>query len=109
MTDKDEAVVFETELDAPPEKVWRALTIPEYLELWLDLPSKTHISIIHTDEPHSVTYRWRDQEDGAFSSDSVVTFEISPLDSGGSYFRLTHAPLAMPAADKSNEPMMLAA
>ena len=34
MIDTD-ALVFECALDAPREKVWRALTIPEYLERWL--------------------------------------------------------------------------
>ena len=46
MTDTD-ALVFECALDAPPEKVWRALTIPEYLERWLkpdedDRPRRGH-------------------------------------------------------------------
>jgi len=110
MTDKDDAVIFETELDAPPEKVWRALTIPEYLERWLDLPAKTEISVVHADEPPTVTYRWREQgENSSSSEDSVVTFEVTPLYNGGSHFRLTHTPLAIPAAANSNEPMMLAA
>jgi uncharacterized protein YndB with AHSA1/START domain len=28
-------LVFETVLDAPPEKVWRAITIPEFRARWL--------------------------------------------------------------------------
>ena len=38
MSDTNDDLVFETTLDAPPDKVWRALTIPEYLERWLDRP-----------------------------------------------------------------------
>lgn len=110
MSDKDDAVIFETELNAPPEKVWRALTIPEYLDRWLDLPAATEISVVRADEPHSVTYRWREQgEDPSSIGESVVTFEVTPLENGGSRFRLTHAPIALPAAANSNEPMMLAA
>lgn len=110
MSDQDDAVIFETELDAPPEKVWRALTIPEYLERWLDLPFATEISVVHADEPHSVTYRWREQGNNlSASEESVVTFEVTPLENGGSHFRLTHAPIALPAAANSNEPMMLVA
>ena len=103
-------MIFETELDAPPEKVWRALTIPEYLERWLDLPADAEISVVHADEPHSVTYRWREQSnDTALPEESVVTFEVSPRENGGSYFKLTHVPLAVSIAANSNEPMMLAA
>lgn len=110
MTDETDAVIFETELDAPPEKVWRALTIPEYLDRWLDLPAATEFSVVQADEPHSITYRWREQGGEALPhEDSLVTFEISPRENGGSYFRLTHAPLAVPAAANSNEPILLAA
>jgi len=110
MTDKDDAVILEGQLDAPPEKVWRALTIPEYLDRWLDLPSATEISVVHANEPHSVTYRWREQrKNSSASKDSVVTFEVTPLEIGGSHFRLTHAPIALPAAANTNEPIMLAA
>ena len=28
-------LVFEYELDAPPEKVWRAISIPAFREKWL--------------------------------------------------------------------------
>ena len=33
--DTDAALVIEYELDAPPEKVWRAVTIPALRERWL--------------------------------------------------------------------------
>ena len=31
-------VVVECELDASPEKVWRALTVPELVAEWLQVP-----------------------------------------------------------------------
>ena len=107
MTNDAETLVFETTLDAPPEKVWRALSIPEYLDRWLQPPEDAEISIVASDENRSMTYRWR--EPGP--EDSLVTFEIAPREDGGTWFRLTHAPVAVPAAANSNEPgaMMLAA
>lgn len=109
MTEADDTLVFETALDAPPEKVWRALSIPEYLERWLQPPEDAEISIVASDENRSLTYRMREPGEGAAAmpEDSIVTFEIAPLEDGGTWFRLTHAPVAMPAAANSNEPVMI--
>lgn len=107
MKDDADTLVFETALDAPPEKVWRALSIPEYLERWLQPPADAEISVVATDENRSLTYRWREPGEGAgaMPEDSLVTFEISPREDGGTWFRLTHVPIAVPAAANSNEPL----
>jgi|SRR5215217_812537 len=111
MSETTDTLVFETELDAPPEKVWRALSIPEYLERWLQPPADAELSVVASDENRSLTYRWREPGEGAAVApeESLVTFEISPNDEGGTRFRLTHAPVVVPAAANSNEPLMLAA
>ncbi len=112
MTDTD-ALVFECALDAPPEKVWRALTIPEYLERWLKPDKDLDLAVVTSEENRSLTYRWREAGQGAIvgMEDSLVTFELSPTTDGGTWFKLTHAPVATPAAANSNQrgPMMLAA
>ena len=110
MTDMD-ALVFECALDAPPEKVWRALTIPEYLERWLKPDRDLDLAVVTSEENKSLTYRWREAGQGAIAGmeDSLVTFELSPTTDGGTWFRLTHAPMAAPVAANSNEPMMMAA
>ena len=36
--------------------------------------------------------------------DSLVTFELTPTADGGTWFKLTHAPMAVPAAANSNGP-----
>lgn len=113
MSETDE-LVFETALDAPPEKVWRALTIPEYLERWLQKPADTQLDIVASDENKSLTYRWRDPGQGAAADpqESLVTFELTPQADGGTWFRLTHAPVAVPVAANNNEragPAMLLA
>ena len=117
MTD---ALVFECELDAPPEKVWRALTIPQYLERWLacgggDEGGKAPLggdggvqridyTVLSAEENRSLTYRWRESGSGAIAGveDSVVTFELRPTEAGGTWFRLTHSPRPAPLAANSN-------
>jgi uncharacterized protein YndB with AHSA1/START domain len=110
MTDT-EALVFECALDAPPEKVWRALTIPEYLERWLKPDQDLDLAVVTSEENKSLTYRWREAGQGAIvgMEDSLVTFELTPTTDGGTWFRLTHAPVAVPVAANSNELMMMAA
>ena len=112
MTDTD-ALVFECALDAPPEKVWRALTIPEYLLRWLKPEKDLDLAVVTSEENRSLTYRWCEAGQGAIvgMEDSLVTFELSPTSDGGTWFRLTHAPMAVPVAANSNlaGAMMMAA
>lgn len=112
MTDTD-ALVFECALDAPPDKVWRALTIPEYLERWLRPEKDLDLAVVTSEENRSLTYRWREAGQGAIMGmeDSLVTFELTPTSDGGTWFKLTHAPVAVPVAANSNVAgaMMMAA
>ena len=110
MTETD-ALTFECALDAPPEKVWRALTVPEYLERWLKPEQKIELAVVTAEENRSLTYRWREAGQGALvgMEDSLVTFELTPTNDGGTWFRLTHAPMAVPVAANSNGPLMMAA
>lgn len=95
--DSSDSLVFECDLEEPPEKVWRALTEPELLEAWLDKSESrgTDYEIL-TAEPHrTLRYRWRDRESGAGDSGdrevhSVVTVELAPAETGGTHLRLTH-------------------
>ena len=106
-------LVFECELDAPVEKVWRALTVPEYLERWLKPSQELDLAVVTAEENVSLTYRWREAGQGAVvgAEDSLVTFELTATDDGGTWFRLTHAPVVVPVAANSNHagPIMLAA
>ena len=112
MTDTD-ALVFECALYAPPEKVWRALTIPEYLARWLNPDEAIDMAVVTAEENKSLTYRWRESGQGAIvgAEDSLVTFELTPTTDGGTWFKLTHAPVVMPVAANSNTagPMLMAA
>jgi len=125
-----DALVFECALDAPPEKVWRALTIPEYVERWLapggveadengmslaeaGPAERIDCTVMTAETNRRLTYRWREAGAGAIvgAEDSVVTFELTPMEDGGTWFRLTHKPMAVPVAANSNlaGPVMLAA
>ena len=71
---KDNLVV-EYEIDAPPEMVWRAISIPELREKWLpekDLADAVPISA----EPPFL--------------ESIVTFQVGPNVYGGTRLRIIH-------------------
>lgn len=111
-----DSLVFECDLEEPPEKVWRALTEPELLEAWLAPPERPETDSVEerppsyeilTADPHRlVRYRWRDRDGGAAESgehevQSVVTVELVPGQAGGTHLRLTHGefmivPIAAP-------------
>jgi len=113
MTQDDSALVFECSFDAPPEKVWRALSIPAFLERWLKPGDDVELAVMAAQENRRLTYHWRDAGQGLAGDieDSVVTFELTPTAEGGTWFKLTHAPLTVPAAANANgtAPLMLAA
>ncbi len=106
MSDDDAELVFETVLDAPPEKIWRALTIPEFRDRWLQPPSGVSVQLVSVSVNSLLTYSWNEGEE-----ESLVTIELTPRGNGSTGFRLTHAPVTIPAAANSNEvvPIMLRA
>lgn len=110
-----DALVFECVLAAAPEKVWRALTVPHYLERWLkpahEAVERIDMTLVSAEENRSLRYLWRESGQGAIvgAEDSLVTVELTPLADGGTWFRLTHGPLQMPAAANGNGTMRMAA
>ena len=107
----DEEVVVECDLDAAPETVWRALTIRELADEWLDLADAAPDASYEVVEalPHSrVRYAWRD--DAAKQPDTVVTIDLVALPEGRTRFRLTHGatPPAPLMAANGNRPPTLA-
>ena len=98
---------FEYELDAPPAKVWRALTIPEFVARWLTAPlvetgagapgpegakplpsTPFSLRVMEQESCRFVRYAWR--EEGSLLFDNVVTFRLHPNDSGGTTFNIVH-------------------
>ncbi|CCD89800.1 conserved hypothetical protein [Bradyrhizobium sp. ORS 285] len=81
-------LVLDYDLDAPPEKVWRALSSPALRETWLpsgDLADAAPISSISGEE---VRYRMRDDEPPYL--ESIVTFQLTPNADGGTRLRIIH-------------------
>lgn len=113
---EDREVVVECGLDASPEKVWRALTVPELAADWLGAayePASRDDAIATFEIVDSVpftrlVYRWTDRTEPS-PAESTVTVEIKPHGTGASWFRLTHKPPACLAAANGNIRMALAA
>lgn len=94
------AVVIEREFPHQPEKIWRALTRQHLIEEWLmknDFqPVVGHRFNLNGDwggvldcevlivEPHkTLSYTWNfAHDDAAFNLNSVVTFTLTPTDTG---------------------------
>jgi uncharacterized protein YndB with AHSA1/START domain len=114
---------YEVELDAPLAKVWRAVTIPEFVERWLparpneaEAPLSPPVSIRLLDQEacQFVRYGWRDEDQA--SPESVVTFHLSANEAGGTTFRIVHefAPASLkgnigPPANLNRPRLLLAA
>jgi hypothetical protein len=76
------------DLDAPPEKVWRALSEPELVAAWLtdgDIGDTVEIEVLAVEPGRQITYAWREA-----ARESVVTFAVTQTASGGAHLRLVH-------------------
>jgi uncharacterized protein YndB with AHSA1/START domain len=107
----DAALVLEYEFDAPPAKVWRAVTIPALRERWLpdcELAGAEPESTVAGEE---VRYRLRDSEPPF--RESHVIFRIEPNEGGGTRFRIIQQAcdisVTLPKPANSNRCMMRAA
>ena len=81
-------IALEYELDAAPEKVWRAIAIAAFRERWLpeaDLAEPEPIASVP-----GVEVRYRMREEDAPFPESTVTFRIEPAPRGGTLFRIIH-------------------
>ena len=76
------------DLDAPPQKVWRALSIPAFRDRWLPglaAPEPDAGSVIPGRE-----LRYRLREEAPPFLESAVTFRISANEAGGTRLRIIH-------------------
>jgi uncharacterized protein YndB with AHSA1/START domain len=83
-TAKDDALVFEVDLEASPEKVWRAIATPELREAWLGAPDDGSARVADADPPSRLDLVWPTRE-----GESLISFEIAPAE-GGSRLTITH-------------------
>jgi uncharacterized protein YndB with AHSA1/START domain len=85
--DRTKQLVLAYQLDAPPEKVWRALSIPEFRETWLPAEALAEADSIGSVPGEEVRYRLKDDEPPFL--ESVVTFQLRP-NAGGTERRIIH-------------------
>lgn len=114
-TKLDDRIITEVDLDAEPAKVWRALTEPDLANEWL-VPEDIDCQVMEARPERLLRCSWRsrrDERDGEGNRlDSVVTFELSETEQGGTHLRIVHdgfaaAPIA--ANDNGTTLMMRAA
>jgi uncharacterized protein YndB with AHSA1/START domain len=93
-------IVVEREISQPAEKIWRALTQPHLMEEWLmksdfkpvvghsfnlrgDWGGALDCEVLAIDVNKSLSYTWNyEHENDAYNLKSVVTFTLTPTDSG---------------------------
>jgi uncharacterized protein YndB with AHSA1/START domain len=112
----DQSLVFEAELEAPPERVWKALEDPALSSRWLGegkvrtTPGerfslttedrRIDCEVIDAEPDRRLRLAWREADGGA---PSEVTFVLSPTPAGGTRLRIVHdavlAMLGAPAND----------
>jgi uncharacterized protein YndB with AHSA1/START domain len=92
MSDQDDVLVFEADLDAPPEKVWRAVATPQLREAWLGRPETGAAEVAGAEPGRRLDLVWPTRE-----GKSLVSFEIDAGEDGGSRLTITHRPPAATA------------
>ncbi len=109
---EEPSVELEVELDAPPHKVWRAISVPGLRENWL--PSKDLADPEPTVAAPGEEVRYRMRDSAPPFLESTVTLRIAPNATGGTRLRIIHE-LARTegaraiAANDNRRPMALAA
>ena len=92
------SVVIERAISSPPEKIWRALTQPHLIEEWLmkndfkpveghrfklrkdpkpEVSVVVDCEVLNVETNKTLSYTWN-----AFGLESVVTFTLTPTDTG---------------------------
>ena len=78
-------LVFEAELDAPPAKVWRALSQPEIRREWLGEAEAGPAEVRRADPGERLDLAWPTRE-----GESLISFRIDPAEAGGSRLTIIH-------------------
>jgi uncharacterized protein YndB with AHSA1/START domain len=78
-------ITFECDLEDPPEKVWRAISEPALREEWLGAPETGTAEVVAAEPGSRLDLVWPMRE-----GESLVSFEISGNDDGGSRLTIVH-------------------
>ena len=91
----DAALLFDGELEAPPAKVWRALSIPALRAQWLPPGDLAEPDGMEIASGEAIRYRMRERTPPFL--ESHVTIRLTPGKDGGTHIRIIHE-LAKPRA-----------
>jgi uncharacterized protein YndB with AHSA1/START domain len=86
--DRKDDIKLEYEFTEPPQKVWRAISIPEFRQHWLPNDALADPEATSIKPNEEVSYRMRDNAPPFL--ESTVTFKIAPNATGGTSLRITH-------------------
>jgi len=96
-TKADDVIITECDLDDHPGKVWRALTESEVVASWL-VPEDVDCRVIEAEPEKLLRCSWRSRSDERDADgaklDTIVTFELSQTDAGGTHLRIVHSGFA---------------
>lgn len=81
-------IALEYDLDAPPKKVWQAISVPELREAWL--PGEALADPVATTVTPEAEVRYTMRESSPPFLESTVTFKIVPNGNGGTILRIIH-------------------
>ena len=81
-------IALEYDLDAPPQKVWRAISVPELRDAWLPGGALAEPDPVAVRPGEEIRYRMR--EDAPPFLESTVTFRVAPNATGGTRLRIIH-------------------
>ena len=111
MMDEANAVVVETDIEAPPERVWRALSEPDLAGAWLasgemsaepgdrftldDDGRKIDCEVLEAEPARRLRLGWREVDGGVASE---VSFVLTPRPAGGTHLRVIHGPVVVSLA-----------
>ena len=105
------SVVIEREFPHPPERLWRALTLPHLIEDWLmkndfapiighkfklrgEWGGVLDCEVLEIEPQRRLSYTWNfAHEDPAYNLESVVTFTLTPT-ATGTHLRMEQAGFA---------------
>jgi uncharacterized protein YndB with AHSA1/START domain len=110
---KTKDLVLEYELDAPPEKAWRAISIPAFRDRWLPKEALVRAEPVSLAPGEEIRYSIREDEPPFL--ESVVTFQVRPNADGGTRLRIIHGLVSsrrapqVPQAANSNWPCLMRA
>ncbi|GAB2941059.1 SRPBCC family protein [Hafnia psychrotolerans] len=85
---KNKDVVLKYDLEAPPEKVWRAISLSSLRQQWLPSQVLAESAPMCSIPGKEIRYKMQDDEPPYLAS--IVTFQLMPNAQGGTTLTIIH-------------------